>query len=144
MAEDIIEYVMHTPGNTNPIILKQMLDNITKKETEKVSFKVTIVNDTTNSIYTQLNPCINNYTYSSIYASSVDPNSNKNYNMVNQYQNSNYKAEIYIQTTSSLSSNNFTCSSSNWTITNDSGYKKISYIDSTPNTEDIIITVAPK
>ena len=43
--DDIITYVMHTPGNTNPTILREKLQNMGGSE-EKYGFKITIVNNT--------------------------------------------------------------------------------------------------
>lgn len=144
--EEIIQYVINSPENTNPNVLEGMLDEMGGSN-EQVGYKVTIINNTNLSITGLLNGMVKE---KSIVlgvgtvepAIIIEPNSILFTNFLNISGGYNFNNEIYLGSPGNDLS--VICSSNNWTIEYDqlNDVWVIEYYSETaPNTEDIIITI---
>ena len=147
--EEIIEYIMNSPENTNPNVLKGMLDEM-GGSSEQIGYKVTIINNTNRSITGVLTGMVKE---KSIVlgagtvqpVTTIEPNSTLFTNFLTLSGDYNFNNEIYLGNQGSLNDDfSVICSSNNWTI----NYNQLSHVwvieyssETAPNTEDITITI---
>lgn len=134
--EEILQYVLESPENTNPNVLRGMLDKIDSES--QVGYKVNIINNSEHTIAAiPLASIEENVIYGSLFYE-IEPNSTLSKTLIDIYKENAVFNSIELHSEYDFG---VICSTNNW----QSAYLGLGwsfyYESTTPNTEDITITI---